>query len=323
MIIQRLKQFESINPNTLIFAFHKISRMIKRITIIAILASLFNCQSGPGSETGSYLKEHRQWQEKRISNLTSESGWLNLAGLFWLGEGLNTIGSDKSNTIIFPGSAPPFIGSLQLEGEQIFFVSHEDCQVFVGDGGEAVTKIEMMVDRTGNPTLLKTGSYGWFIIQRGERYAIRLRDYKHPDLEAFHGIESFPADPDWRVQAEFIEFSEPMTLSIPNVLGTMDEGVCPGALEFTLDGETHHLFPTETGSVFFVIFADQTSGAETYGAGRFLSVEKPDAEGRLHIDFNRAYNPPCAYTEFATCPLPPSENILKTRITAGEMFAGH
>ena len=282
---------------------------------------MFSCQSGPGSETEAYLKEHQQWQEKRISNLTSENGWLNLAGLFWLSEGLNTIGSDLSNSIIFPGSAPPFIGSLQLSGTQIFFTSHEDCPVFEGD--EAVSKIEMKADRTGQPTLLKSGSYGWFIIQRGEKFAVRLRDYKHPGLSGFHGIESFPADPRWRIKAEFIEFKEPMKLSIPNVTGTVEEGVCPGALEFTLEGEIHRLFPTEAGSAFFVIFADRTSGIETYGAGRFLSVEKPDAEGRLYIDFNRAYNPPCAYTEFATCPLPPRENILTARITAGEMFAGH
>jgi len=295
--------------------------MINRITILTILTAFFSCQSGPGSETEAYLREHQQWQEKRISNLTSENGWLNLAGLFWLREGLNTIGSDQSNSIIFPGSAPQFIGSLQLADGQILFTSHYNCQVFEGD--EAVTNIEMMADRTGQPTLLKTGSYGWFIIQRDERFAIRLRDYEHPDLAGFHGIESFPADPAWRVIAQFIEFREPLTLSIPNVMGTVDEGVCRGALEFTLEGETHRLFPTEAGPAFFVIFADRTSGIETYGAGRFLSVEKPDAEGRLYIDFNRAYNPPCAYTEFATCPLPPRENILKTRITAGEMFAGH
>jgi len=295
--------------------------MNHRITLFAILASLISCQSRPGSETETFLKEHQEWQEKRVSNLTSENGWLNLAGLFWLGKGPNTIGSDQSNSIVFPESASPFIGTLQLVDQQIYFTSHVDCQVF--EDGEAVTKIDMNVDRSGNPTLLKTGSFGWFIIQRGERYAIRLRDYEHPDLKNFHGIESFPTDPQWRVEAEFIEFSEPLSISIPNVMGTVDEGVCPGALEFTIDGEIHRLFPTEAGSVFFVIFADQTSAVETYGAGRFLSVEKADAEGKLYINFNRAYNPPCAYTEFATCPLPPRENILKTRITAGEMFAGH
>ena len=190
-------------------------------------------------------------------------------------------------------------------------------------GGSRATKLEIATDKSGNTTLLESGSLAWFIIDRNPRYGIRLRDYDHPAIDEFHGIETFPANRDWQIIAEFEAFDEPKELLIPTVVGTVEKNNCPGLLRFTVGGAEQELHPSEAEDGLFIIFADETSGIETYGGGRFLYTDKPGEDGILSIDFNRAYNPPCAYTPFATCPLPPRENFLTVRIEAGEKFAGH
>jgi uncharacterized protein (DUF1684 family) len=183
--------------------------------------------------------------------------------------------------------------------------------------------MEIQSDKSGKPTLLQSGSLAWFIIKRGDNYGIRLRDYKHPALMEFHGIESFPPDEEWVIRAGFEEFTEPYELNLPTVHGINERNNCPGTLRFRVGGSEQLLYPTSAGDGFFIVFADETSGLETYGGGRFLYTAKPDSDNIVTIDFNRAYNPPCAFTPFATCPLPPRENILTVRIEAGEKFAGH
>jgi uncharacterized protein (DUF1684 family) len=274
-----------------------------------------------GTDKLSFAEEHRLWQEKRIERLKSETGWLNIAGLYWLREGENSFGSDSSNFIVFPEIAPARIGKYILDEGKIRFIPEKGSAVSYAM--EPAVEMDIATDRSGSPSILESGSLAWFIIQRGSRYGIRLRDYQNPALEEFKGIETFTPDPEWQLRAEFEAFEETREILVPTVTGTEEKYMCPGILRFRIGDRVVELQPLESGKRFFIIFADETSGLETYGGGRFLYTEKPDRKGRLLIDFNRAYNPPCAFTPYATCPLPPAENILPLRIEAGEKFTGH
>jgi uncharacterized protein (DUF1684 family) len=178
----------------------------------------------------------------------------------------------------------------------------------------------MRNDMAGDPTKLALGTLSWTIIKRGERYGVRLRDHEHPMLKSFDGIETFPIDSTWRIEAIFELNNPSKIIAIPTVLNTITEEPSPGAFVFNINGKPYRLDATGkmTDKELFLIFGDQTNGKETYGAGRFLYVPTPDANGKTMIDFNKAYNPPCAFTEYATCPLPPEQNKLPVRITAGE-----
>ncbi|MDZ7361920.1 MAG: DUF1684 domain-containing protein [candidate division KSB1 bacterium] len=289
--------------------------------LVAGLISLCGCDSPQPRQRANaeYLSAIQSWQQKRLTSLKSPTGWLNLAGLFWLKAGENTVGADSANAIIFPkGRAPDFLGSFILQDSVVTFQARPGVTVTHHDS--AVTSIVMRTDQQKNPTQLALGSLSWTIIKRGERLGVRLRDHQHPQLQQFAGIETFPVDSTWRLEAEFEANHPPKLIAIPTVLNTINEEPSPGTFVFKLNGKTHRLDATGkmTDSELFVIFADQTNGRETYGAGRFLYVPTPDARGKSIIDFNKAHNPPCAFTEFATCPLPPEQNKLPVRITAGE-----
>ncbi|KPL22398.1 MAG: hypothetical protein AMS23_07960 [Bacteroides sp. SM1_62] len=286
-----------------------------------ILFTINACNQNGDSSNDAYLKEINKWKEKRLERLKSENGWLNLAGLFWLEEGINTIGSDSSNSIIFPDKAPPRLGKYILENRQVRFIPEPGTEVLLQ--GKSIEEIEIKTDKTGKPTLLETGTLAWFIIERGDQFGIRLRDYEHPAINKLKHIESYPADPAWKIEARLEEFEEPMELLIPTVIGTVEKNMCPGTLRFNVNGVPQVFYPVAAGRRLFVIFADETSGLETYGGGRFLYLEKPDKQAVVTLDFNKAFNPPCAFTEYATCPLPPRENFLTVRIEAGEKGVDH
>ena len=292
--------------------------MSLRISPILLLFFLAACG---GKVKNTFEQEHKLWQEQRTARLKSETGWLNLAGLYWLGEGENSFGSDSSNRIIFPEKAPSRLGMYILENGRILFIPEKGSGILHGD--TLAGEMEIAADRSGHPSLLECGSLAWFVIQRGNRYGIRLRDYENPAVGEFHGIETFAPDRNWQIKAVFEAFSEPREFLIPTVLGTAEKYLCPGILRFSIGGTGQELYPVDSDEGLFIIFADETSGLETYGGGRFLYTEKPGPDGTVMIDFNRAYNPPCAFTPFATCPLPPRDNFLTVRIEAGEKFSGH
>jgi uncharacterized protein (DUF1684 family) len=294
-------------------------RFVSLLFMIPLTLNACN-QNGDRSDD-AYLKEINKWKEKRLTNLKSENGWLNLAGLFWLEEGVNTIGSDSSNSIIFPDKAPPRLGEYILENRQVSFIPEPGTEILLN--GKPIKGLEVITDRSGKPTLLETGSLAWFIIERGDQFGIRLRDYKHPAINELTHIETFPADPAWKIEAKFEAYEEPRELLIPTVIGTVEKNMCPGILHFTVNGVQQKFYPVTAGRRLFVIFADETSALETYGGGRFLYLDKPDRRGLVTIDFNKAFNPPCAFTQYATCPLPPRENFLTVRILAGEKGVDH
>jgi hypothetical protein len=299
-------------------------KLFSRIVILTAIVSLFACQSKKENfNEEDYIKSVQEWQTKRLEGLKAENGWLNLVGLYWLKEGQNPFGSNEANNIIFPEKAPGFIGTIILYKGNLSVSINEDVDVLINDSISKEHNI--YTDAEDNTTMFKMGTFRWYIIKRGDRYGIRLRDLESPLINQITEVPSFPINSQWRIEARFEKFDTPKEIAIPNVLGDTEFEKCFGLLKFEIDGQEYSLMPLGDGSKndFFVLFADETSAEETYGAGRFLSVEKPNKNGETIIDFNKATNPPCAFTEFATCPLPPRENIIPVKILAGEKINEH
>ena len=293
-----------------------------KFIVLLLLSIVFlqSCANKNPNASPEHQYEVNLWHSKRIDGLKKDTGWLNLVGLYWLEEGENTIGSSDKNKIVFPQNAPAEIGVLTLKDSTVIFNSASEGEVKLN--GETIINIEMKQDISGNPTILEVGSLRWFIIKRGDKYGIRLRDLEAELLKSFEGIERFPIDSLWEINAQFQKYDTPQKIMIPTILGTVEESFSPGKLNFRIDNKEYSLEPTSAGQGLFVVFADLTSGEETYGAGRFLYINGPDSNNNVVLDFNKAYNPPCAFTKFATCPLPPESNKLKVRITAGEKNFG-
>lgn len=289
--------------------------------LLLLVFSNFGCQPSDKSsaEQREYVKEIEEWQQRRLKNLTKPDGWLSLIGLFWLKEGENRFGSSSANPVRFPAEkAPAVMGSFTLQNDRVTVSILNNLPVL--HEGKPVQSMEMQNDLSENPTILNYGSLSWFVIKRGDKYGIRLRDSESETIKNFKGLDYFPIDPGWKIQARFEPYSPAKKISIPNVLGTESEETCPGALVFEKNGQRFRLDPIleDNASQWFIIFSDETNGKETYGAGRFLYADPPDQNGITFLDFNKAYNPPCAFTPYATCPLPPEQNYLNLMVTAGE-----
>lgn len=298
-------------------------RNILKTIILGFIVSLLSCQSNSDFNEKKYVKSVQEWQQQRLENLKDEDGWLNLVGLLWLKEGENPFGSSEANNIIFPENTPEFIGSVALYKGNISVTINNDVDVYINDS--LLKECSVNTDMDKNTTIFKLNSFKWHFIKRGNRYGIRLRDLENPLINQISTLPSFPINSKWRIKAKFEKFDKPKEIAIPNVLGDIEYEKCYGLLKFNVNNKQCSLMPLGDGvdNDFFIIFADETSAEETYGAGRFLSVEKPDANGITYIDFNKAENPPCAFTDFATCPLPPKENILTVKILAGEKTGEH
>jgi uncharacterized protein (DUF1684 family) len=267
----------------------------------------------------AYVRQLDEWHEKRVASLKREDGWLNLAGLFWLKEGDNTAGSVSDNSIVFPSGAA-HTGVFHLENGIVSFTPATGTSVTT-DGVALSGKTEIFSSEK-KPKTLQQGSLKWFIIKRGDRYGIRLRDLESENLKQFHGIERFPVAERYRVKARFEKPTEAKTIRITDIIGLVSDQPLAGTLAFELDGKTYRLDATGEGKLF-VVFGDKTNGRESYGAGRFLYADQPGPDGTTVLDFNQAINPPCAFTPYATCPLPPVQNKLAVRIPAGEKNYGN
>ncbi|HUJ16047.1 MAG TPA: DUF1684 domain-containing protein [Thermoanaerobaculia bacterium] len=256
----------------------------------------------------SYRSEIQQWRADRHAKLLKDDSWLTLAGLFWLHEG--------ANDVELP-THPPSHATFVLRNGRVTL------------GNEALRDD---MDPKG-PTVIKHGSVSYEAIRREDngvsKFAIRVKDTQSEARRNFKGLDYFPIDPSYRVEAHFEPYNPPRHITITNVLGMTSEETAPGALVFTLQGKTFRIDPIWDMSDpeprdLFIIFRDRTSGRETYAAARYVYAHPPDASGKTIIDFNKAYNPPCVFTHFATCPLPPPQNRLPIRIEAGEKkYAGH
>lgn len=267
----------------------------------------------------SYAECLRGWKKARIRFLRSESGYLNLAGLFWLHEGSNTFGSDPANSIVFPENAARAIGEFRLDGETVEMLVNDGVDVRFAD--RRVSKMTIPDDTSGNSVVVTHGHFAWTIIRRDNRFAVRLRDFAHPSLQSFDSIDYYSVDPDLKVKGRFYPYDEPRIVSV----GTVVEGLSykpesPGTVIFEIRGQQFELEAYAAAGELFFVFGDRTSGNGTYPAGRFLYAEAPDRDGHVLLDFNIAQNPPCAFNEFATCPVASSRNRLATEIEAGERF---
>lgn len=266
----------------------------------------------------TYQKEIAQWHSNRVKNLKSETGWLTVAGLYWLGEGENSVGSSKENKIHFPkGKADETIGVFTLKNEVVSLRIFDGVKVKCNDTifSSGVIYKEGIEEQS---IVLSHKNLRWFIIKRGAKYGVRLRDLESDARKYFTAIECFPVDEKWRLTATYEAPQTIKTIPIHDVIGQTTETPFGGSVHFEVNGKKYQLDATLEEDNLFIVFADETSGITTYGGGRFLYAKKPQSGNQLILDFNKAYNPPCAFTDFATCPLPPDQNKLGLEITAGE-----
>lgn len=280
------------------------------------------CSSSQQEGTNpNYADEIRQWHSERIESLKKEDGWLNLAGLFWLREGANSVGADESSDVVFPkDKASAKIGTLVLENGKVRFTA--DPTVTVTIDGARITDSLVFGEEQKKAMVLAHGSLRWFVIKRGNKYGVRLRDLEHPAVKNFSGISTYDIDPRWRLRARMEPAADTHKIAINDVLGQVSYQPSPGTLIFDWQGKSYRLDAVESGDKLFILFADETNKQQTYAAGRFLYADKPDSTGYTTLDFNKAINPPCAFTEFATCPLPPPQNRLALAVKAGEKRYG-
>ena len=252
------------------------------------------------------------WRAERYAALRRDLGWLTLAGLGWLKEGTNTIGAAPASDVVLP-SGPGAAGTISLTDGRAVARGR-----FTIDG-RAVDGVTLATDAEGEATLLELGSLRLCLIERSGRLAVRTWDLEAPARKAFRGIDHWPVDRAWLVDARF-EPAPSRALAVPDVLGTSEEQASPGDVVFDLGGATHRLQALAGGDSgdLWLVFGDATNGVESYGGGRFLYTDPPGGGGRLAVDFNRSYNPPCVFSPYATCPLPWPANRLSTQVEAGE-----
>ena len=269
-----------------------------------------------------------RWHSRRDAELREPDSWLTLIGLHWLFPGETRLGSAPRMEVVLPGEGvPAWVGTLTMRGSGSFDWEYTPEGAKGKPAGEAAAR-RFRVDGAEGSPVFRWGSLSWFVIERYGEYAIRLRDSQAQALQEFSGLESFPVDLKWRIPARFEPYDPPREIPMPNVLEIPSTTTSPGAAVFEVAGQKMRLDLTgelESGSLFLV-FGDETNGRETYPGGRFLSVDAPSPDGWVILDFNQAYDPPCVFSPYATCPVPPPQNVLPVRIEAGEKMyygAGH
>jgi len=280
--------------------------------------------AGPSSpEPAQHRRDIEAWRERRFASLKREDGWLTLVGLSWLDQGENSVGSDPKSRVVLPaGKAPARLGTITLTGKDATFSAASGETVDAG--GTMVASTALKSDVSGEPTVLRRGPLRFYLIDRAGKIGVRVKDAESAALKAFHGIDSFPIDPRWRIEARVERHDPENEIRVPNVLGAIYPEKSPATLVFDVAGKSYRLDAVdEEGTTdWFVIFGDQTNGRETYGGGRFLYVTPPAPGAPAVIDFNKAYNPPCVFSPYATCPLPPPQNKIAVCIEAGEKNFG-
>jgi uncharacterized protein (DUF1684 family) len=275
-----------------------------------------------GCTSSLYVNEIEKWRQDHENDLKKDDGWLTVAGLYWLKDGVNTVGSGDSYDVQLTGNFKQNkFGVIEFhDGKATLNVA---TGVNATVDGKPISSVELLSDDPGPATKVTTGSQTFYLIKREYRYGIRLKDSQSPARVNFTGENWFPVDERYRVRATFEPFDAPQEIEIPNILGGTFKMKSPGIVKFTLNNKEFSLQPVvENDTQLFFIFKDPTAGGATYGAGRFLYTDNP-VNGKVVLDFNKAENPPCAFTEFATCPLPPPQNKLDIEIPAGEKKYSH
>ncbi|MEP6938536.1 MAG: DUF1684 domain-containing protein [Rudaea sp.] len=266
-----------------------------------------------------YASEIQGWRHARLERLKAPYGWPSLVGLDWLIEGANSVGSAKDNAVVI-AKAPAHLGTITLRGGKATIAIDPGADVTI-DGAKKASA-PLLDDGEPKPTLVAFGTVQFYFVRRGDKSGLRVKDSEAATRKQIiaTGIDNFDVDPAWRIEARWQAYDPPHEVEGVNILGQAEKYVMPGAATFTRDGKTFKVEPmleNPGDKELFLVFSDRTSGKETYGAARFLYAEMP-RDGRIVLDFNKAYNPPCAFTPFATCPLPTAQNRIDMRVTAGE-----
>lgn len=302
------------------------NRMTMNRTYLLTLAflGLFACGQEQDIELSEedHLEEINEWHQGQMDFLRSDEGWLNLIGLHWLEEGVNTFGSDGVDIKIHEGQFPNEIGTFFLENSSVYFSPSVDGVLLEGEElKERALVFDLMEGIDGH---MKYKSLYWNIIKRGDSFGIRLRDLNAQEVQEFDGVERYPVDMKWRVKANFVPYDPIKEVMITNVVGQVSPNASAGYVEFEIEGKKYQIdaLANPDDIELFLMFADNTSGDETYGGGRYMYVDRDFSNNEIILDFNKAYNPPCVYTAYATCPLPPRQNVLDLAITAGQKNYG-
>jgi uncharacterized protein len=285
--------------------------------ILNLFVALFVFSVFANGQT-DYAAGIEKWRVARAGVFKLEDSWLTVAGLFWLKEGVNTVGAGAGFDVeLTENFKQGKFGEIIFQNGKATLKVENGIEASVG--GRQISEIELVSDDKDATTIVQTGSQSFYLIEREARFGIRLKDKNSRERVNFTGLKWFPVDEKYKIEAEFESYKEPKEILIPNVLGGNYKMKSPGLLHFKLKGRKYTLESVveDLSGGLFIIFRDATSKRETYGAGRFLYTKKPE-NGKVILDFNRAENPPCAYTAFATCPLPPLQNRLKVEIKAGE-----
>jgi uncharacterized protein (DUF1684 family) len=272
------------------------------------------------------MSEHEQevaaWRTGRIERLTAPDGWLSLVGLHWVPAGAaQTVGNGEGNQVDL-GIGPEHLGRIEWADGKPWFLVADGVGATVA--GEPATRVELLPELANAPVVVRFGSASLQMLQRGEKFALRIKDSEASTRLKFSGIPHFDVDPSWRIEARFERYPEPRTIEVATVVGTLEAYPNPGRIVFERDGKTHRIeaLVEEGTEQYFLIIADRSSGKETYGMARYLYAGPPEGD-RIVVDFNKAYNPPCAFTAYATCPMPPEGNRLDLYVSAGEKkYAG-
>ncbi|MFQ5721247.1 MAG: DUF1684 domain-containing protein [Candidatus Aminicenantales bacterium] len=266
-----------------------------------------------------FLKQEMAWREKRDQKMRSATSWLTIAGLFWLEEGENSFGTSPENRIkLPPGSAPAQAGKFMVNNSKVTVIAAPGIDLKIN--GQKIKKADLQADDSGKPDIIELNDLRLWVIKRGQRLAIRLRDFNNPAYKEYTGLDFFPPSLKFKLEGNFVAYKVPKKIKVPTMVATEAEMISPGYVTFQLNGHKYRLQAFQANPAntkLFFIFKDQTNGRETYEASRFM-VSDLSPEGKVDLNFNRAYNPPCAYTPYATCPLPPPQNYLPVRIEAGE-----
>ncbi len=298
------------------------SRIVSMVLAVVFTACVSNKEGVV--DFAAYQKEVNDWHADRVENaLKGKNGWLNLAGLFWLDEGFNTFGSAPTNDIVFPeGKMAANAGTFVVRQGTVTMEVSKEIKITV-DSVEVTSGVIHIPDSSFYP-VSGYGSLRWLIIDRSGKLGVRLRDLESEAVANFTGVDRYDVDLAWRIEGRFEKYEPIRQIEITNILGQTYTQPCPGALVFDIGDATYRLDAIADGTEgeYFIIFGDKTNEHDTYPSGRYMYVKREDEHGKIIVDFNKSYNPPCAFTEFATCPLPPRQNVLDVAITAGEKNFG-
>ena len=299
-------------------------------SMLLALSACGDADNSAARKTGTaadpdFLADNAIWRNERKQDLLKPDGWTSLVGLHWLELKAHYIGSSAGSGIRL-AVGPPKLGMVEQRDGRITLTPESGVALTL-NGEPMKGRVELKTDHDQTPSLIgfDEGKGLLSVIQRGQRFGLRIKYADAPTRLQFAGLDYWPADPDWRIVGKFVPHPAGKTLTIVDIIGTSTDAPNPGAVEFVREGKTYRIEAMgEPGNELFLVFADRTSGHGSYPAGRFIDTAGPDAQGKVVLDFNRAYSPPCAFTTFATCPLPPPENRLDLAITAGEKtYAAH